>query len=609
MTHRLRYRLPLIVGLHLALAAVANYLAFWMRFDGEIPPPYHAVWRGTVLWLVAIRGVTFFAFRLYEGLWRYAGIWDLRNIILSVVSGSVLFWALARWGLGVASYPRSIFVIDAILLVFLLGGVRLARRIAREFRPRARDRKVLVIGAGDAGEMIVRDMRTNSSHGYEPVGFIDDDPTKIGLRIHGVPVLGTRGDLLEVMSRTRPHEVLVAITRAEPATIREIVKALEPFPVQITTLPSRRSLADQRVSVTQIRELAVEDLLERAPVGLDLEPTRRLVQGKRVLVTGAGGSIGAELCRQIAGCEPELLILLDKAESALYDIDMEIRQRLPDHRRAAVLADVTIRPRLHEVFGRLAPQIVFHAAAFKHVPLMEEHPEEAVMNNAVGTRRLSEVAIEHRAETFVLISTDKAVNPTSVMGASKRVAELYVQAIAHDAAAGSTLFCATRFGNVLGSNGSVVPLFLRQIKERRPVTVTHPDVMRYFMTIPEAVQLVLRAATLGRGGDILVLDMGQQIKVVDIAHHLIRLAGFVPGDEIPIVFTGLRPGEKLSEELIGVDENVESSGLEKILRVKPMWRPDLRTVTGQLTELERLAVRGASKELVELLGEIVPTFR
>lgn len=598
-----KYRRPLIISLELTLVAVSNYFAFWLRFDGEIPSDYFNLLTQTLPLVILIRALIFMPFRLYEGLWRYTSLWDLRNIAAAILLSSCVIHVMANqvFALG---YPRSIILTDALLLVFGMTGVRLSRRIYRELGHGRREKGVLIYGAGDAGEMVVRDMKNSPLYKKDPVGFIDDDIKKVGRRIHGVPVLGTGDDLKKIMERTTVNEILIAMPQASARELRRVLTVLEPFKVPITTLPNLRDLLDGKVTVSQIRSLALEDLLQRDPVGLDATPVQNLISGRRVMVTGAGGSIGSELCRQIARMQPELLILMERHEPSIYSIHKDLSRGIGE-KLVAKLADVTDRETVRAVMGEYRPHIVFHAAAYKHVPLMEENPCAAIKNNVRGTRIMTEEAAAAGVERFILISTDKAVNPASVMGASKRVAEFLTQSLA---VSSSTCFNVVRFGNVLGSVGSVVPLFLEQIRAGGPVTVTHQEVRRYFMLIPEAVQLVLHAATLGDSGAIYVLDMGEEFKVVDLARNLIRLSGHVPDEEILIQFIGLRPGEKLSETLVGSEETVELAAIEKIRRVRSQNRLDAKLLQADVLGLERAAIAGLIPEVIRLLREIVPTF-
>jgi FlaA1/EpsC-like NDP-sugar epimerase len=606
----LRYRQIPIIAVQLGLVVLSNYLAFWLRFDGQIPVADSVLCLEMLPWLVLVRALTFVPFRLYTGLWRYTGLWDLRNIILGVSLSTVLFYELVHLGFGLGSYPRSIFFVDTLLLIFFMGGLRMTRRLYHALPGLSRGKRVLIFGAGDTGEMIVRDMKNHAArYKYRPIGFIDDDPIKIGGLIHGVRVLGTRKKLQAIVARTKPQEVIITIPSAERRMVHEFVKSLESYNVAVKIVPNLREIQNGEVSLSQMRSLTSEDLLERVPLGMETEPLQRLIKGKRILVTGAAGSIGSELCRQIAIYEPEMLVLLDKSEGGLFAIDTELAQKYPGLRKSASLVDIKHTNPLREVFSQFAPQIVLHAAAYKHVPMMEFHPEEAVLNNIVGTCRLSHVATEHKVEKFMVISTDKAVNPTNVMGATKRVAEMYIDALDCSVRNTETIFCAVRFGNVLGSSGSVLPLFRKQIENGGPVTVTHPDITRFFMTIPEAVQLVLRAVSLAEGGEIFVLDMGKPIKLVDMARNLIRGAGLVPGKDIQIKFVGLRPGEKLHEELVGPGETVQATAADKIVKICPASHVDAMVLMDRIVEMERLSIAGAPKALLQILCEIVPNFQ
>jgi FlaA1/EpsC-like NDP-sugar epimerase len=602
------WRRPIIVLLHLVLVVVSSYLALLLRFDAFIPAKDLALWLRVLPVLVIVRGVTFYPFRLYEGLWRYTSISDLRDIVAGVSLSSVAFAVVTRLGMGVTGYPRSVYVIDAVLLVFIMGGLRLGRRVYRELARTGLGKRVLIFGAGDAGEMIVRDMQHNRWYDYRPIGFLDDDRAKVGRRIHGLSVMGTRDDLPSIMVREHPDQVLIAMPRIDPAIVRSVVRALEPFKVPIKTLPNLRDILDGRVTVSQIRNLAIEDLLPRAPVGLDPAPVRELVAGRTVLVTGAGGSIGSELCRQVLSLGPRALVLYERYENSLFSLANELQGRPESAAVFPVVGDVRDWNTLSRVLGRHRPEVIFHAAAHKHVPLMQLNPCEAVKNNVGGAWTLAQVARRQGVERVVLVSTDKAVNPTSVMGATKRVTELIAQAFANGGGPGTTRFTVVRFGNVLGSNGSVVPTFLKQIAAGGPVTVTHPDMRRYFMLIPEAVHLVLHAAAQAEGGEVFVLDMGEQIKVLDVARNLIRLSGFVPDDDIAIEFTGLRPGEKLYEELVGVSEAAEPSRVEKILRVRRGTPPDLAQLKPLVFQLLREATRGDADAVLATLRQVVPTF-
>lgn len=597
---------------------VSVCIALAVRFDTLIITPYlERVWFAVPL-LVAVRLPLLYVFGLYRRVWRYASINELVSVVTAVLVSSavvsLLIFGLA-FPLGIVEwFPRSLIIIDFLLSIALSGGVRFGLRLlsgaripgkADELkRPSETQKRVLIMGAGDAGAIIVRELRDNPGLGILPIGFVDDDERKLGMRIHGVRVLGTRGDIPHLIAREAVDEIIIAMPTAPGKEIREITRICEEAGVTARTVPGLYELIDGRLSVSQIREVQLEDLLRREPVAIDMNEVSAYLSGQVVLVTGAGGSIGSELCRQIAPHSPQQLVLLGKGENSIFRIQLELSSSFPELNLVPVIADIKDRLKMARVVSKYKPSIVFHAAAHKHVTLMEQNPDEAVTNNILGTQRVAQAAAELGVKKFVLISTDKAVRPTSVMGACKRVAEMLMQDMAmHN----STSFVSVRFGNVLGSRGSVVPLFKWQISSGGPLTVTDPDAARFFMTVPEAVQLVIQAAALGERGSILVLDMGNPVRIVDLALDLVRLSGLKLGEDLDLTYIGLRPGEKLCEELFGPDEEVSRTKHSSIFMVKP---PELDhdKLHADIEALERLARQADTAGLKRKLQEIVPEY-
>ena len=593
------------VVIDIVLIALSGYLAFLVRFEGAVGE-YHNHYTGTIAIVIAYRLFFFHWFGLYKGLWRYATIQDLISIVkaVSVSSVAVVFtlYFLLHHG-----YPRSIFILDWLITLFLIGGFRFVIRVLREFRyRRSREgRQVLIVGAGDAGEKMVREMLKGPSLGYNPVGFIDDDPSKQNLTLHGVRVLGGREDIPKCLQRHTVDEVLIAIPSASSHEVRGIMDHCRESGVKVKILPKISELFNGTVSVNRIRAVDLRDLLGRDEVKLFDNEIRGEISGRRILISGAGGSIGAELARQLAPFEPKGLIFLGQGENSIYSITKEFEVAWPDLPVEPVIADIRDREKLKKVFKQYRPEMVFHAAAFKHVPLMEFNGDQAVENNIFGSRNLMELSSEMKVREFVFISTDKAVNPTSIMGASKRVAELLMQDIARR---DGTKFVAVRFGNVLGSRGSVIPLFKRQISEGGPVTVTHPQVTRYFMTTSEASQLVIQGAVLGKSGEIMVLDMGEPVKIDNLARDLIVLSGFRPDIDVKIEYVGLRAGEKLFEELLTQQEGLTATKHRKIFVATPD-EIDSRDFNRKLDRLGRGLLKMSDTELVDSLKHLVPTYQ
>lgn len=603
----LRYRSVLVICTQVGLIAAANMTAFALRFEGNIPPEYAGLFLRGFPIVLATYGVGLVVFGIQRGLWRYVGLHDLGRILWASVISSAVFYGVVHGLLGWIAYPRSVIILTGVFSGLFLAGIRLVVRWFREWlhvvSPTAR--RVLVVGAGNAGELLIRDMLSDGGSHYRPVGLVDDDPIKRKMKIHGVPVVGIIADITGLARGLVAHEIIVAIPSASTALKQRILAASEGCKVPIKTLPSVKQLLANPEALRQVRPMSLEDLLQREPIQMDRQELYPLLEGKRVLVTGAGGSIGSELCRQIARYHPATLILLERYENGLFALDLELRAQYPKITIVPAIGDVTVPERVAEVLQQTDPEIVFHAAAHKHVPLMELNPKEAVRNNVFGTKTVAEASLASGVDRFVLISTDKAVNPTSVMGATKRVAEDLMQSLSHR---GRTKYTVVRFGNVLGSNGSVVPLFADQIRKGGPVTVTHPEIKRFFMTIPEAVQLVLQASLLGQGGEVFVLDMGEQVKVVDLAKNMIVLSGLVPDQDIQIVYSGLRPGEKLYEELFEETEQIKPTAHTKIRRAVNASAVQSDRLDLAIAHLEIAMSHGDDDELIRRLNEAVPTY-
>lgn len=590
----------------------AVVLAYFLRFDFQVRPEYFALLPYIIfMHLIIILPALHFV-KLYKRVWQYASVGELIAILKAVTISESLF-AIIHISLQTLFegfvIPKSIYILAWALTLIGIGGSRFAWRIFRDnyFKIRPHQKRLLIVGAGSAGALVARDLKHSPDSSHYPVAFVDDDPTKQSLEIFGLPIVGNCNDIPDIVKRYGITMIIIAIPSAPKKRIAEIIDQCKQTNASIKILPGVSDIINGKISLKDIRDVDVEDLLGREPVKVDMQGIADYVSGEVVLVTGAGGSIGSELCRQIAPFAPKVLVLLGHGENSIYDTELELREKHSNLSIKTIIADIQDAKRMEQVFKEYQPDVVFHAAAHKHVPLMEKNPAEAVKNNIFGTKNVATLAHEYSVSRFVLISTDKAVNPTSVMGATKRVAEMIVQSLDRIS---DTKYASVRFGNVLGSRGSVIPIFKRQIARGGPVTVTHPEMVRYFMTIPEAVQLVIQAGALAKGGETFVLDMGKPVKIADLAKDLIRLSGFEPGKDIEIEFTGIRPGEKLFEELLTAEEGTTATKHDRIYVGKPSdFSMDKLFV--KLKELEQIVTKpideSQGKTIREILKTLVPT--
>ncbi len=597
------YRKHRLIFVDIILINFALYFSFLLRFDGDWQPYFELEY--LFIMTVIAMAVLYFS-NLYNRMWKYASIPELRSVIkVSVLIN--LFFVIYIYFFQVR-FPRSILIINGILNVFFLGGLRFGFRLLKDYLRSSRNSgkriNVLIVGAGDAAEMIVRELLKHPELNKHIVGLIDDDPAKKGLELHGCKVLGDRYSIPEIINRYNVDEVTIAIPSADGQDVKEIYDLSKNQDVEVNIVPGVYEILNGDINLNQIREVKVEDLLRREQVELNCSGISSYIENKTVLVTGGAGSIGSELCRQLAHFKPHKLLIFDINENNSYFLELELEEEHQDLNVQTIIGSIRDSEKLTQVFREHKPDVVFHAAAHKHVPLMEHNPEEAVKNNVLGTLNVGEVAAEFNIDRFVLVSTDKAVNPTNIMGASKRAAEMIIQRLNKK---NGTRFMAVRFGNVLGSRGSVIPLFKRQIKNGGPVTVTHPEVTRYFMTIPEAAQLVIQAGSLGDGGEVFVLDMGDPVKIMELAEDLIELSGFEAGKDIEIEIMGLRPGEKLYEELLNDNEDNLATEHERIF-ITNLNGIDEKKLDSSLKRLETLVKSGSDSGIIKAMVDLVGTY-
>lgn len=619
-----RIRIVYLIVMDVILVQLAYFLSCYIRFEGVIDKQYINIYVANIITITAIKICVFYIFKLYQSLWKYASIEEVLQVIGAVICANGAF--IAYMYLKQQHLPRSIYMLTIILEVMFIGGLRFGYRIIRRLKhsdilSNEEKKRIMIVGAGDAGAMVIKEIKNNPKFNGKPVAIIDDNIKKQGQVINNIPVMGQRLDIASVAYKKEIDEIIICIPSADKEEIKEIIEECKRTKCKLRILPRIDKIINGKVKLTDIRDVQIDDLLGREQVDLNINGINNYLKNKKVIVTGGGGSIGSELCRQIAEFGPRELVIIDIYENNAYDLQNELIRKnnvellnIDDNKKVynktkinlkVIIASVRDKKRIDKIFNDIRPDVVFHAAAHKHVPLMEDNPSEAIKNNVFGTLNVAQCADKYNVKKFVLISTDKAVNPTNVMGATKRLCEFIIQSIDK---VSKTEFAAVRFGNVLGSNGSVIPLFKKQIAEGGPVTVTHEDIIRYFMTIPEAAKLVIQAGAIAKGGETFILDMGEPVKIIDLAKDLIKLSGLKPYTDIPIEITGLRPGEKLYEELLMAEEGMKSTVHNKIFIGKPS-DVDYAKLLQSLDELNNIINKDNHVLIKKNLANIVPTYK